>query len=103
MFELLKKKLFDKIKSDETKGIFLSVFDDKNNLLTSQGVFQTDRPASQLIETLYNSTVAPLKNSKRVLCDIIVDYHEESDIQKILNTSMKEYGIFVESLDGSKS
>ncbi len=103
MFELLKKKLFDKIKPEETKGLFLSVFDEKNNLLSSQGLLETDRPASQLIETLYNSVVLPLKNPKRIICDIVSDFHEESDTQKILNTSMKEYGIFVESLDGSKS
>lgn len=53
MLEQIKKTLTTRYKLDDTKGIFLSVFNKKGDLLTSQGVLHTDKQLDSVVEKLY--------------------------------------------------
>lgn len=103
MLELLKQKIFQSFKPEDIKGGFLSIFDEKGNLILSSGVLQTDKPLSELLETLYHGLVEKYKNTKILICDIITEVSPETDITKLIGLSPKEYGIFVTTPDGTKS
>ena len=53
MLDQIKKTITTRYKLDDTKGVFLSVFDKAWNLLTSQGVLHTDKALEGVIEKLY--------------------------------------------------
>ena len=61
MLEKIKKAVAARYKLDDTKGVFLSVFDTKGTLITSQGVLHTDKSLESVIEKLYKSFVEDLK------------------------------------------
>lgn len=53
MLEQIKKSVTARYKLDDTKGVFLSAFDKKGELLSSQGVLHTDKKLGDVVEKLY--------------------------------------------------
>lgn len=99
MLEKIKKAIAARYKLDDTKGVFLSVFDTKGVLLTSQGVLHTDKSLESVIEKLYKSFVEDLKKVGLITIDIVTSLFEETNISKIPTTSVKQYGFYV--IDGN--
>lgn len=99
MLEKIKKAVAARYKLDDTKGVFLSVFDTKGTLLTSQGVLHTDKNLESVIEKLYKSFVEDLKKIGLITVDIVTSLFEETNITKIPLTSVKQYGFYV--IDGN--
>lgn len=100
MLEQIKKTITTRYKLDDTKGVFISVFDKKGNLLTSQGVLHTDKTLDNVIEKLYKGFAEDMiKTIGLVTIDIVTSLFEETNIGKIPTTSVKQYGFYV--IDGS--
>jgi len=100
MLEQIKKTLTTRYKLDDTKGIFLSVFNKKGDLLTSQGVLHTDKQLDSVVEKLYKWFAEDeLKNIGLITIDIVTSLFEETNIGKIPTTSVKQYGFYM--IDGS--
>lgn len=99
MLEQIKKTLTTRYKLDDTKGVFISVFDKKGNLLTSQGVLHTDKSLDSVIEKLYKGFAEDMiKKIGLITIDIVTSLFEETNISKIPTTSVKQYGFYV--IDG---
>lgn len=100
MLEQIKKSITTRYKLDDTKGIFLSVFDKKWNLLTSQWVVHTDKTLDVVSEKLYKGFAEDmLKDIGLITIDIVTSLFEETNIGKVPTTSVKQYGFYV--IDGN--
>ncbi len=96
MLEQIKKSVVARYKRDDTKGIFLSTFDKKGELLNSQGVLHTDKKLGDVIEKLYKWFAEDnLKKIGLITVDIVTSLFEETNISKIPSTSVKQYGFYV--------
>lgn len=84
MIEKIKSELFKKYKNDDVKWLFFSLFDTKNNLLFSNGVFKTDKPMDKLIDTLYYWLMDKVSWVKSVVIDVVLSYAQETDLAKLL-------------------
>lgn len=103
MLEKIKELLSKKYKLEEIRWLFFSLFDDKNNLLMSNWVLETDKALWQLVELLFHGLVEKQLNAKKIVIDVITDYHEESDMQKILSISANENWICIVNNETKKS
>ncbi|MFA5747639.1 MAG: hypothetical protein WC872_00830 [Candidatus Absconditabacterales bacterium] len=104
MLDKIKNTLFQTYKKDEVRGIFFSAFDKKNNLITSNGVFHTDKPMNELIDIIFNGLLINHTNeTQTMVIDVITDNKKENDISTISNLSMKEFGIFLINEQTQKS
>ena len=104
MLDKIKAKLFENYKHDESKWLFFSLFDKNNNLILSNGVFQTDKNISDLTDTIYNWLLAKSANiTKTVVVDVVTESRQENDINKILELSPKEYWFFLINNETKKS
>ena len=54
MLEDIKKLIYSKYKPEDKIWVFFSLFDDKWNLITSNGVLTTDKTLEEMINILYN-------------------------------------------------
>ena len=100
MLEQIKKTLTTRYTLDDTKGVFISVFDKKGNLLTSQWVLHTDKNLWSVVEKLYKGFAEDMiKKIWLITIDIVTSLFEETNISKIPMTSVKQYGFYV--IDGS--
>ena len=95
MLEKIKNAVFAKYKKEDIKGAFLSVFDENNKLLMSNGTFYTDKVLDSLLDTLYNWLVEQHKNIWYIVVDIVLDEEEVLDVSKINEISLQEYGLAV--------
>jgi hypothetical protein len=92
MIEKIKAELFKKYKNDDVKWLFFSLFDAKNNLLFSNGVLKTDKGMDKLVDTLYYWLMDKISWVKIVVIDVVLSYVQETDLQKLLLYSVKDYG-----------
>ena len=95
MLEKIKEAVFAKYKKEDCKWIFLSVFDENNKLLMSNGAFYTDKVLDNILDTLYHGLVEKYKNVAYIMVDIIVDEEEITDVSKINEISLQEYWLAV--------
>lgn len=95
MLEKIKNAVFAKYKKEDIFWIFLSVFDENNKLLMSNGSFYTDKVLDNILDTLYHWLVEKYKNIAYIVVDIITDEEEITDISKINEISLQEYGIAI--------
>lgn len=96
MLEQIKKTVSTRYKLDDTKGVFVSVFDKNWNLMTSQGVLHTDKTLDAVLEKLYKGFAEDmLKSIGLITVDIVTSLFEETNISKIPLTSVKQYGFYV--------
>jgi len=103
MLEQIKEMIAKKYKMEDSKGLFFSVFDEKNTLLLSNWVLETDKPLGQLVELLYHWLVEKQPTAKKIVADIITEQHIEADMQKILGLSAVENWICAINNETKKS
>ena len=104
MIDQIRIELSKKCKADDKKGLFFSLFDDKGKILTSNGVIETDQNINQLTDFIYKDSLAKFESTtKTVVIDIIQSYTQETDINKLLTLSTKDYGVFLVNNDTKKS
>lgn len=104
MLEQIKRKLFEKYKTTETKWIYLSVFDVSGKMLFSRWVLMTDKTMDKLIENLYYAMIEwkyKLEEIKIVLIDVVWQIIESTP-EDIMNSSPKEYWFCMISIDKDK-
>ncbi|PJA48969.1 MAG: hypothetical protein CO170_00955 [candidate division SR1 bacterium CG_4_9_14_3_um_filter_40_9] len=101
MLEKIKTKLFEKYKKEESKGLFFSLFDKDGNVLTSTGVLQTDKNMGDLVEIISAGILDKEKGAVSVAVDVVTEVTQESDIQKLMAISTKDYGVFLINPDAS--
>lgn len=96
MLDQIQKVITTRYKLDDTKGVFLSVFDKKWNLLSSQGVLHTDKDLKSVTEKLYKGFAEDtIKNTGLMTIDIVTSLFEETNISKIPEASVRQYGFYV--------
>ena len=101
MLEKIKEIVFSKYSKTDIKGLFISVFDEKNDMLMSNGVAYTDKPLEQLIETLFHWLVEKHNNIGHIIVDIVTDIQKIIDLNEIPNISLQEYGLILSTKDKS--
>ena len=95
MLEKIKNAVFAKYKKEDIFWVFLSVFDENNKMLMSNGAFYTDKVLDSLLDTLYHWLVENHKNSSYIVVDIVINPQEVMDVSKINEISLQEYWIAV--------
>ena len=95
MLEKIKEVVFAKYKKEDCKWVFLSVFDENNKLLMSNGAFYTDKVLDNILDTLYRGLVEKYKNAAYIIVDLITDEEEITDVSKINEISLQEYWLAV--------
>lgn len=95
MLEKIKNAIFAKYKKEDCKWVFLSVFDENDKLLMSNGAFYTDKVLDNILDTLYHWLVEKYKNVAYIVVDIITDEEEITNVSKINEISLQEYWLAV--------
>lgn len=103
MLEKIKTKLFEKYKKEESKWLFFSLFDKDGNLLTSNGVLQTDKNMWDLVDIISAGILDKEKWAVSVAVDVVGEVTQETDMAKLMWLSPKEYGVFLINHDTQKS
>ena len=103
MLERIKELISKTYKLEENRGLFFSLFDDKKNLIMSNGVLETDKTIWQLIDLLYHWLVEKYQNVKTIVVDVVTEYHEETDMQKIMWLSALENWVCIINNETKKS
>ena len=99
MIEKIKSAVFAKYKKEDCKWVFLSVFDENNKLLMSNGALYTDKVLDNILDTLYHGLVEKYKNIAYIVVGIITDEEEITDVSKINEISLQEYWLAVIAWD----
>ena len=89
MLEKIKEVVFAKYKKEDCKWVFLSVFDENNKLLMSNGAFYTDKVLDNILDTLYHGLVEKYKDAVYIIVDLITDEEEITDVSKINEISLQ--------------
>ncbi len=104
MIDEIKKKVSKKYDLSDKRWVFLSAFDNKGNLISSNWVLFTDKTLSKTLETLRFWIFAEKqKNIMLVAADIVLDYQQETDTQKLLNLDTSIYWLFISNKEKTKS
>jgi len=103
MIEKIKSELFKKYKNDDVRWLFFSLFDAKNNLLFSNGVLKTDKTMDNLVDTLYYWLMDKISWVKLVVVDVVLSYTQETDLNKLLLYSVKDYWFCLISANDQKA
>ena len=102
MLEKIKKAIFAKYKKTDNKWLFISIFDNKNTLIASNGVIFSDKELEPLIDTLYKWLMAKHeKNIANIIIDVVTKHQEVADIKEIQSINLKEYWLILNT--GNKS
>lgn len=75
--------------------MFVSGFDKDGKLQYSQGIVETDKPLDELLGTMFNKFIAPVKDTKVITLDVVTTLFEETNITKIPTTPPKLYGFAI--------
>ncbi len=95
MLEKIKKVLFESYGSEEEKGIFLSWYDDQQDLIISQWVVSSDMPLHELLDTIYTEIESEMWDIIYVAVDIVSEIIQLSDSADILTKDPQEFGFAV--------
>ena len=86
MLEEIKKLIYSKYKAEDKNWLFFSLFDNKWNLITSNGVLTSDKSLEETINLIYNWII---KKEEAKIKHIIIDIINEIIEQKNVNTFLK--------------
>ncbi len=104
MIDKIKQIIAEQISLTEPNGIFISWFDDKDNLILSNWVLTTDKPLSKVIEMIYHGLIESHGNTiKKLICDIILETKLISTIEEIGIIDIHTQWICISTTDKSKS
>ncbi len=96
MLEQIKAELIKHCKPEEKRGLFFSLFDVNGKPIISHGTIETDKNINELTDLIYNGLLAKHEQiTKTVVIDIVQSYLQETDINKLLALSTKDYWIFL--------
>lgn len=104
MLEKLKKKVFLKYKLEDNVWVFISSFDKKGKMLTSNWVLHTDKNLWEVLDDIYYAFVdEDIKNTKSLYVDVIKNLDELVKPDEIFGTDIWEKWLCLISLDGLNS
>ena len=90
MLEEIKKLIYSKYKAEDKFWLFFSLFDDKWNLITSNGVLTTDKTLEELLKLLYNWILKKQESqTKHIIIDVVNEITEQKDATAFLNMDPK--------------
>ena len=90
MLEEIKNLIYSKYKPEDKIWLFFSLFDEKWNLLISNGVLTTDKTLEEMINLLYNWILKKQESkTKHILIDIVNEIIEQKDVAAFLNMDPK--------------
>ena len=90
MLEEIKKLIYTKYKAEDKTWVFFSLFDDKWNLIASNGVLTTDKTLEEMINILYNWIIKKEEaKAKHVVIDIVNKITEQKDVNVFLQMDPK--------------
>ncbi len=96
MLEEIKKLIYSKYKSEDKIWLFFSLFDEKENLLISNGVLTTDKTLEEMINLLYNWILkAQESKTKHIIIDVVNEIVEQKDVATFLNMDPKINWVFL--------
>lgn len=103
MIEKIKQEIAKLYNLNETKGIFISTFDEKNNLILSNGVLTTDKPLDKVIEMIYHGLIEKHTNTSKIICDIVITIENKTTLEEINSINLSSQGLCIQTIDNSKS
>ena len=90
MLEEIKNLVYSKYKAEDKNWLFFSLFDDKWNLITSNGVLTSDKSLEETITLIYNwIIIKEEKNIKHIIIDIVNEVTEQKDVNAFLKMDPK--------------
>lgn len=90
MLEEIKKLIYSKYKAEDKNWLFFSIFDNKGNLITSNGVLTSDKPLEETITLIYNWIIKKEeKNTKHIIIDVVNEIIEQKDVNNFLKMDPK--------------
>ncbi len=90
MLEEIKKLIYTKYKAEDKIWVFFSLFDDKWNLIASNGVLTTDKTLEEMINILYNWIIKKEEaKTKHIIIDIVNQITEQKDVNAFLQMDPK--------------
>lgn len=96
MLEEIKKLIYSKYKPEDKIWLFFSLFDERWNLLISNGVLSTDKTLDELIKLLYNWILKKQESkTKHIIIDIVNQVIEQKDATAFLNMDPKINWVFL--------
>lgn len=92
MLEKIKKILFETYWSEEQKWLFLSWFDDQQELIISEWVVTSDAPLHELVDNIYDEIDEYMWDIIYVVCDVVSEIIQLETMKDILSKDPQEYG-----------
>jgi len=103
MIDKIKKEVEKVYNLNENKGIFMSCFNETNNLILSNGVLTTDKSLDKVIDMIYHGLVEKNNNIKKIVCDIVIVIEEKHTLEDINSMNLSLQGLCLQTIDNSKS
>jgi hypothetical protein len=103
MIEKIKQEIAKLYNLNEPKGIFMSAFDEKNNLILSNGVLTTDKSLDKVIEMIYHGLIEKHTNITKIICDIVTTIETKTTLEEINTINLSVQGLCIQTIDNSKS
>ena len=104
MLEEIKKLIYNKYKPEDKIGLFFSLFDDKWNLIASNGVLTTDKTLEEMINLLYNWIIKKEEwKIKHIIIDIVNEITEQKDVNAFLQMDPKTNWVLLAETKGNKT
>ena len=104
MLEDIKKLIYSKYKAEDKIWLFFSLFDDKWNLLTSNGVLTSDKTLEESINLLYNWIIKKEEGkTKHVIVDVVTQITEQKDVNAFLQMDPKSNWVLLAETQWDKT
>ena len=104
MLEEIKKLIYSKYKAEDKIWLFFSLFDDKWNLLTSNGVLTSDKTLEESINLLYNWIIKKEEGkTKHVVIDVVTQITEQKDVNAFLQMDPKSNWVLLAETQWDKT
>ena len=104
MLEEIKKLIYSKYKPEDKIWLFFSLFDDKWNLLSSNGVLTSDKTLEEMITLLYNGILKKDEwKTKHIIVDIVNEITEQKDVNAFLQMDPKVNWVILAEIKWEKT
>ena len=104
MLEKIKELIYNKYKPEDKIWLFFSLFDEKWNLLISNGVLTTDKSLEDMINLLYNWILKKSESkTKHIIIDVINQITEQKDVNTFLNMDPKTNWVLLTETQWNKT
>jgi hypothetical protein len=103
MIDNIKQEISKIYNLDDPKGIFMSAFDEKNNLILSNGVLTSDKSLGKVVEMIYHGLIEKHTNTTKIICDIVTKIETKTTLEQINMINLSLQGLCIQTTDNSKS